>query len=203
MSTSEITGIVLAGGKATRWGGDDKGLVDIAGRPMVAYVISALAPQVGRIVVSANRNLDAYRAFGWPVAADASGEFLGPLAGLDAGMRAAGENCEWVVTAPCDSPLLGSDIVARLHAAATDSGSNIAVAHDGQRIQPVFALISRELLSDLEQYLDDGGRKTDQWYGRHRMELVDFSDCPDNFLNINAPGDRATVEEKLRLASDT
>ena len=196
MNRQDITGVVLAGGRATRWDGRDKGLIQVSGRPMISHVLDALAPQVERIIINANRNLDEYRAFGLPVVTDASRDFLGPLAGIASGMAAA--RTEWVAITPCDSPLLAADCVGRLGSACEDDErTDIAVAHDGDRIQPVFALIRRALLDDLDAFLESGGRKIDRWYGQQRMQLVDFSDNPDNFLNINRREDRDMLEARM------
>jgi len=197
MRRQDITGLVLAGGRATRWDGRDKGLIEVLGRPMISHVLDALTPQVDQVIISANRNLDAYRAFGLPVVTDASRDFLGPLAGIASGMAAA--RTDWVAIAPCDSPLLAADCVDRLASACRDDEhTEIAVAHDGVRVQPVFALIRRVLLEELDAFLESGGRKIDRWYGQHRMQLVDFSDGPDTFLNINQPEDRDVLEVRMK-----
>jgi molybdopterin-guanine dinucleotide biosynthesis protein A len=197
VNRQDITGVVLAGGRATRWDGRDKGLIQVSGRPMISHVLDALAPQVGQVIINANRNLDEYRAFGLPVVTDASRDFLGPLAGIASGLAAA--RTEWVAITPCDSPLLAADCVGRLVSACEDDArTDIAVAHDGERIQPVFALIRRGLLEDLDAYLESGGRKIDLWYGQQRMQLVDFSDNPDNFLNINRREDRDMMEARMK-----
>lgn len=197
MSVQDITGVVLAGGRATRWDGRDKGLIEVSGRPMISHVLDALAPQVARVIINANRNLDEYRAFGLPVVTDASRDFLGPLAGIASGLAAA--RTEWVAIAPCDSPLLSADCVHRLASACEDDGrTDIAVAHDGERIQPVFALIRRSLLEDLDTFLESGGRKIDRWYGQQHMQLVDFSDSTDNFMNINRREDRDLLEARMK-----
>jgi molybdenum cofactor guanylyltransferase len=191
----QITAIILAGGRATRMGGMDKGLVELAGRPMIAHVLAALAPQVERVLVNANRNLDRYAAFGWPVVADEDTGFLGPLAGLAAGLRAA--STPLVLTAPCDCPLLAPDLVARLYSALEQERAEIAVPFDGERLQPVFALVRRELADSLAAYLGGGDRKIDRWFAQHRLAQVDFSDRPENFVNVNDPGERAALEARL------
>jgi molybdopterin-guanine dinucleotide biosynthesis protein A len=197
VNRQDITGVVLAGGRATRWDGRDKGLIQVSGRPMISHVLDALTPQVEQVIINANRNLDEYRAFGLPVVTDASRDFLGPLAGIASGLAAA--RTEWVAITPCDSPLLAADCVGRLVSACEDDArTDIAVAHDGERIQPVFALIRRGLLEDLDAYLESGGRKIDLWYGQQRMQLVDFSDNPDNFLNINRREDRDMLEARMK-----
>jgi molybdenum cofactor guanylyltransferase len=196
-----ITAVILAGGRATRMGGEDKGLVELAGRPMIVHVLAALAPQVEQVIINANRNLDRYAAFGWPVVADEDSGFLGPLAGLAAGLRAA--QTPLVITAPCDSPLVATDLVARLYSALEDEDAEIAVPFDGERLQPVFALVRRELGDSLAAYLGGGDRKIDRWFARHRLARVDFSDRPENFVNVNDPDERAAVEARLASRDGT
>jgi molybdopterin-guanine dinucleotide biosynthesis protein A len=193
----QVTGVILAGGRATRMGGVDKGLVQIGGRPMIAWVVDTLRSQVADVLINANRNHDSYRGFGCDVVDDGDSEFRGPLAGMVSGMRAA--RTPYIAVVPCDSPLLHGSLVQRLHDAARASGAPIAAAHDGGRLQPVFALLSCELLDDLAGYLDDGERKIDRWYARHGYESVDFSDVAESFANINAPDDKRALERALAL----
>ena len=193
----QVTGVILAGGRATRMGGVDKGLVEIGGRPMIAWVVDTLRSQVADVLINANRNHDSYRGFGCDVVDDGDSEFRGPLAGMVSGMRAA--RTPYIAVVPCDSPLLHGSLVQRLHDAARASGAPIAAAHDGGRLQPVFALLSCELLDDLAGYLDDGERKIDRWYARHGYESVDFSDVAESFANINAPDDKRALERALAL----
>jgi molybdenum cofactor guanylyltransferase len=194
-----ITAVVLAGGRATRMGGTDKGLVELAGRPMIAHVLAALAPQVERALINANRNLDRYAAFGWPVVPDEDTGFLGPLAGLAAGMRAA--QTPLVLTAPCDCPLLAPDLVARLYSALEQAHAEIAVPFDGERLQPVFALVKQELLDSLTAYLGSGERKIDRWFAQHLLARADFSDRPESFVNVNDPDECAALEARLAGAA--
>ena len=191
----QVTGVILAGGRATRMGGTDKGLVAVNGRPMIAWVLDALRPQVADVLINANRNHDVYGEFGSRVVDDGDSDFRGPLAGIASGMRAA--RTPWVAVVPCDSPLIHGDLVARLYEAAVASGSRIAAAFDGERLQPVFALLARDLLDDLAGYLDDGERKIDRWYARHGFERVDCSDVAESFANINAPDDKRALEAAL------
>ena len=176
-------------------GGVDKGLVPIHGRPMIAWVIDALRPQVSDVLINANRNHDRYGEFACPVIDDGDSEFRGPLAGMVSAMQAA--RTPYIAVVPCDSPLIGGELVARLYAAAASSGSPIAAAHDGERLQPVFALLRCDLLEDLAGYLDDGERKIDRWYDRHGYVTVDFSDVAETFANINAPDDKRALEAAL------
>ena len=192
----EITGIVLAGGRARRWHGEDKGLITVAGKPMIEHVLNVMTPQCDNLIISANRNLIAYGNYGWPVVQDRLGDFPGPLAGLAAGMAFA--RTEWVVLTPCDTPLLGSDIVHRLWAVLVSQGSKlrtkVAAAHDGHRPQPAFALVHRSLLADLEDYLACGERRVDPWFERQRRVYADFSDSPEYFINVNSAADRTELE---------
>ena len=179
----DITGIVLAGGQGRRMGGIDKGLVPLAGRPLVAHVIERLAPQVGALVINANQNVERYRAFGHRVVPDAVGGFAGPLAGLHAGLIAA--DTPFAVTAPCDSPFLPADLVARLDAALARDRAQLAVAKTFVQAHPVFALVDRAVLPHLEEFLQRGGRKIDAWYATLAVTEVPFDDEADAFRNIN------------------
>lgn len=181
-----ITGIVLAGGLGRRMGADgggtDKGLRTFRGRPMAAHVIERLAPQVGTLAINANRNLDAWRRFGAPVFADEVEDFAGPLAGLHAAMAHA--VTPWIVTAPCDSPFLPADLVARLARALAQADAQLAVARTGEQPHPVFALVDRSLRAHLEAFLASGRRRIDAWYAPLRVVEVDFDD-EAAFRNIN------------------
>jgi molybdopterin-guanine dinucleotide biosynthesis protein A len=172
-------------------GGVDKGLVDLAGAPMVAHVLARLAPQVGDVLINANQNLDRYGAFGQPVVEDAVGGFAGPLAGLHAGLtRASGE---LVVTVPCDSPFLPLDLVHRLRAALDRESAQLAVAKTFDQPHPVFALVRRDVLPNLAAFLAAGGRKIDTWYAALRVVEVAFDDEADAFRNINTADELAAA----------
>jgi molybdopterin-guanine dinucleotide biosynthesis protein A len=179
----KITGIVLAGGLGRRMGGADKGLIPFQGKPLVAHVLERLRPQADEILLNANRELNAYAAFGYRVIPDAIGGFAGPLAGLHAGMMAATH--ELVVTAPCDSPFLPRDLVARLSAALHTQNTDLAVAKTGDQPHPVFCLCRRALLPDLTRFLQNGGRKIDAWYAALDTVEVAFDDETEAFANIN------------------
>jgi molybdopterin-guanine dinucleotide biosynthesis protein A len=178
---SSITGIVLAGGQGRRMGGVDKGLQLLHGQPMVAHVLARLTPQVDEIVINANQNPDAYGRFGHRVVADDIPGFAGPLAGLHAGMKAAKHPL--VVSVPCDSPFLPSDLVVRLQSSL--GMNDVAVAKTGDQPHPVFSLMKTNLLKNLEAFLVKGGRKIDAWYGALNFVEVQFDDEADAFRNIN------------------
>ena len=177
----KVTGIVLAGGKGSRMGGVDKGLQPLRGKPMAAWAIARLKPQVDEIVINANQNLDAYARFGHRLVPDEIGGFAGPLAGLHAGLKAASHPL--VVTVPCDSPFLPLDLVFRLHSDLNEN--DLAVAKTGDQAHPVFSLVRKEVAANLEAFLRSGGRKIDAWYASLDVVEVPFDDEADAFRNIN------------------
>ncbi|RQS73042.1 molybdenum cofactor guanylyltransferase MobA [Burkholderia sp. Bp8963] len=191
-TSPSIAGLLLAGGRATRMDGADKGLQVLDGTPLALHVLRRLAPQVDETLISANRHLDRYVELGAPfgarVVADATRDFPGPLAGLLAGMRAA--RAPLVVCAPCDSPFLPDDLVAQLHAALVEQQADIAMAVtvDSQQErspQPTFALLRTALADDLAARLDAGDRKVRAWYARHKTVEVEFHD-ERAFYNANS-----------------
>lgn len=179
-----ITAVILAGGRATRMCGADKGLVDYHGRRLIEHVIDRISPQVKDVVISANRNLDAYSGFGFRVVSDISAGFLGPLAGLAAGMQQA--NSPLVLSVACDLPNLPADLVRRLRAALGDNDVAIAATSAGR--QNVVALYRREVAAPLQNYLDGGGRKVADWQSSLAHTTVRFEDAVA-FANINTPAD--------------
>jgi molybdenum cofactor guanylyltransferase len=176
-----VSGIVLAGGQGRRMGGVDKGLQPLRGKPMAAWVLERLAPQVDEIIVNANQNLEAYARFGHRVVPDAIGGFAGPLAGLHAGLSAARHPL--AVTVPCDSPFLPLDLVARLRKALREN--ELAVAKTGDQPHPVFSLVRCSVRAHLEAFLSAGGRKIDAWYATLKVVEVAFDDEAEAFRNIN------------------
>jgi molybdopterin-guanine dinucleotide biosynthesis protein A len=188
---TDITGLILAGGRGSRMGGMDKGLQNFNGMPLALHTMLRLAPQVASLMINANRNLAAYESFGVPVWPDVLPDFAGPLAGFLTGL----ERCEtpWLVTVPCDTPLFPADLVARLGAAAQEQDAEIAMASaredDGLlHTQPVFCLLRIELLESLVRFTNDGGRKIDAWNGQQRTVTVPFDapgDDPRAFSNAN------------------
>lgn len=190
-----ITGVVLAGGRGSRLAGADKGLLTVAGRPIVELVLDQLRPQVETVIVSANRNCDVYARYGYPVVADDRQDFQGPLAGVAAAM--ANVRTPLMLIVPCDSPVLPANLAARLMSGLTDSGADIAVAHDGERLQPVHALLRSGLLSRLHAYLAAGERRVDRWYRTLRTASVDFSSECGAFRNVNTHNDLQAATEWL------
>jgi len=191
INPKDITALVLAGGKSRRMGGRDKGLLPFGEGSLISHVIDAVLPQVGTVLISANRHLEEYRRLGFPVVADPLEDFQGPLAGFLAGLE--NMQTEYLLTLPCDGPFVVADLARRLAAGLTAADAQIAVAHDGQRLQPVYALLHRGVMSDLRLALEQGERKIDRWYPRNRWVTVDFSDVPEQFSNINTPEDYASA----------
>jgi molybdenum cofactor guanylyltransferase len=162
-------------------GGVDKGLQLLRGKPMAQWAIERLAPQVDEVLINCNQNLEAYARFGRRLVPDEVGGFAGPLAGLHAGLKAASHPL--VVTVPCDSPFLPSDLVARLNDSLKTH--DLAVAKTGEQPHPVFSLVRKDVLPSLETFLASGGRKIDAWYASLRTIEVSFDDEADAFRNIN------------------
>jgi molybdenum cofactor guanylyltransferase len=188
----DITAVILAGGQGRRMGGQDKGLIEFDGKPLAAILVEQLSQQGVDIIINANRNHDQYQKLGFPVISDTLQDYQGPLAGFASAMAAV--NSQFILTLPCDGPLLSDDYVARFIASYTRTAAPIHVAFDGERLQPVHALIKVDLLTSLNQFLEGGDRKIDRWYAQHDYERVDFSDCASMFRNINTPADRDSLQ---------
>ena len=183
MNKDKITGVILAGGLGRRMGGIDKGLQELQGRPMVAWVVERLAPQVDEVLINANQNGERYAEFGHRVVPDQIPDFAGPLAGLHAALSAAAHPL--VATAPCDSPFLPADLISRLFSALTATDADLAVARTFDQPHPVFCLCKREVLPHLTEFLENGGRKIDRWYATLKVVEVAFDDEAEAFENIN------------------
>ena len=182
----------MAGGQGRRMGGVDKGLRELRGKAMVAWVLERFAPQVDEVIINANQNLDVYAGFGHRVVADEIGGYAGPLAGLQRGLSEA--RYPLVATAPCDTPFLPADLVARLHDALEAAQAQLAVARTGNQPHPVFCVCKRDVLPHLTQFLSGGGRKIDAWYATLNVVEVAFDDEPGAFSNINTPDELRSFE---------
>ena len=189
---TDVTAVILAGGQGRRMGGQDKGLLEFDGKPLVATLIDKLQSQGLDIVINANRNHGAYQRFGYPLVSDKLADYQGPLAGFAAAMGSV--DSTFILTLPCDGPLLASDYAQRFLDSYSSRQAPVLVAFDGDRLQPVHAMISVDLLPSLQGFLDEGERKIDRWYAQHDYERVDFSDCADMFRNINTPADQASLQ---------
>lgn len=182
---TEITGIILAGGRGTRMGGVDKGLVQLGGIPLYQQVLSRLKPQVGQMAINANRNAARYRESGLAVIADVDTDFAGPLAGMLAGLQYAAT--QWAVFAPCDVPGFPTDLVEQLW---RQKGKALAAyASDGERDHPTLALLHTALAPALAGYLASGERKLMLFMKQINAQRVIFADQKAAFININTPAD--------------
>lgn len=194
---NDITGLILAGGRGSRMGGVDKGLQNHLGMPLAMHALLRLAPQVGEIMINANRNLGAYESMGVPVWPDTLADYAGPLAGFLTGL----ERCEtpYLVTVPCDSPLFPLDLVERLAQALEAEGAEIAMAatleQGSLQVQPVFCLMKADVMESLVRFTLAGQRKIDKWTALHRCVEVRFDD-PQAFANAN------TADDLHRLGRD-
>jgi molybdopterin-guanine dinucleotide biosynthesis protein A len=183
---SDITGLVLAGGRGSRMGGVDKGLQVHLGLPLAQHALRRLAPQVGQLMINANRNLSTYESLGAPVWPDDVPDFPGPLAGMLAGLA----HCEttYLTTVPCDTPNFPVDLVARLARGLSDGGGDMATAYtrDGAELfaQPVFCLMKASLRDSLHAFVHSGQRKTGLFARQHRGAEVVFEDAAA-FFNVN------------------
>ncbi len=192
---TDITGLILCGGRGTRMGGVDKGLQNHNGIPLAMHALLRLQPQVGQSMINANRNLSAYESMGVPVWTDQMVDYPGPLAGWLAGL----EQCQtpYMVTVPCDTPDFPQDLVARLAEALLREDAEMAMAatlEDGQvQAQPVFCLLKTQLLESLVTYLYAGERKIDRWTAKHRVATVVFDDTKA-FFNANTPQELAQLQ---------
>jgi len=191
-SQTKVTGVILAGGLARRMNNQDKGLMSFNGRPLVSYAIAAMSAVTDQLIINANRNIGQYQQFGWPVVADQTDSFDGPLAGVLTAMLHA-ENGVLLV-APCDSPLIKTDHLQKLLSVRAEKDADVAVAFDGERLHPVFLAVKTVLKTDLQGYLDSGQRKLESWLQLQKMVKADFSDDLQLFINLNTMVQLAELE---------
>ena len=190
---SKVSGVVLAGGLARRMNKKDKGLVLFNNKAMITYALQAIAPVVDELFINANRNIEQYQQFNYPVISDARDDFAGPLAGVYAALNACGNDVLLVI--PCDSPFITAEGLQTLLEQRQHWEADIAVAFDGERIHPVFMAIKSSLKDSLQNYLAQGERKIDRWFEQHKWVQVDFSANPEFFSNIN------TLKQLAELAA--
>ena len=201
--TDRLPGVILAGGRATRMGGGDKGLRVVAGRRLIDHVLDRLAPQCGPLAINANGDPGRLAEFGLPILPDSLPDHPGPLAGVLAGLDwAATLGAPAIVTAAADTPFLPPDLVARLMAAAPPSGLVLAASPDATgRVHrhPTFGLWPVALRHDLRAALEGGLRKIVLWTDGHGAAMAEFPGTPfDPFFNVNTPEDIAEAERLVR-----
>ncbi len=200
ISTEHISGLILAGGRAQRMGGIDKGLISFHQKPLIESTIARLKPQVSQILINANRNIAKYAGYGYPVIMDETPDFSGPLAGFFAGLKAC--KTQYLLTSPCDSPLLPTDLVAKLSAEIEQKNLSLVYASskeaDGKVwTQPVFCLMRANLQDSLSAFLAKGDFKIDRWFKELNSGTVVFEDSIA-FANVNTPEELEHLEEVSR-----
>jgi molybdenum cofactor guanylyltransferase len=192
----QVSGVILAGGQARRMGGQDKGLLTLAGTSLVELCVSALSPHVQQLFISANRHIDQYEQFGCPILEDTNDDYAGPLAGLLRALESSPELPVFVV--PCDAPfldaLLSERLLERLWDIYQKNDCVAVIPHDGTRLQPLFGLYAPSTLQSLNDYLASGQRKVETWVTALAHEVVDLSDQHDLFMNINTEDDLKVAE---------
>ncbi|MGY3569784.1 molybdenum cofactor guanylyltransferase MobA [Vibrio paucivorans] len=184
---TQTSWVILAGGQASRMGGQDKGLIELDGKPLIEHVLDRLSPQASSITINANRNQHRYMQFA-PVISDTFPDYPGPLGGIHAGLL--NSETDWVGFVPCDSPQINTDLVERF-CSQVEPDSDILVAHDGEFKQPVFTLFHKRVLPKLTAFLESGDRKIILLYKGCNTSYVDFSDSPQCFVNLNTPEELA------------
>ena len=189
---SDITGVILAGGRGSRMDGADKGLMEISGTTLLATIANSLEPQVGFLLISANRNLAAYQSYGYPVVTDSIAGYPGPLAGVLSAMEHCGTAL--LLTVPCDAPLLAPDYAARMQQSLVAADADACVAYDGAHIQPVYSLLHCKHVAALRKYLQSGKHSVQDWIKSLQPACVDFSHYPQQFYNMNTDADRKLLE---------
>ncbi|MEO3385893.1 molybdenum cofactor guanylyltransferase MobA [Mesorhizobium sp. CAU 1741] len=203
--TSDVVGVILAGGRATRMGGVDKALLHIDGRTLLEHLLDRLRPQCGELVLNANGEPARFSGFGLPVIADSVDDFPGPLAGILAGMEwGTSRRAAWMVTVAADTPFVPRDLVSRLAEAVDGRDARIALAasRDDSRtlhVHPTIGLWSTALAADLRGSLHAGMRKVRVWAERHEVVTVEFEATPfDPFFNVNTPDDLVHAADLAR-----
>lgn len=185
-----LTGVILAGGRATRMGGRDKGLLEYQGKPLIEHALERLAPQVDELLINANRHMDVYQQYTYPVIKDTLADYPGPLAGILAGLQRAKHDV--VLCIPCDTPHYPRDLAQPLYQTLIETQKNIAVAHDGERLQPLHLMLHRDCAQSIQRFLQSGERAVRVWLEREMAGTCVLQAVPpDSFTNINGPDDLA------------
>ncbi|MBV1881396.1 MAG: molybdenum cofactor guanylyltransferase [Pseudomonadales bacterium] len=183
ITKKDITGLILAGGKGTRMGGVDKGLVSLKENRLIDRAVQHLSPQVSQLFISCNRNIETYQSLGYETVQDFYYKDCGPLSGIYNALL----QCQtpYLAVVPVDSVSIPTDLVMRLSSVINSRERGCSYAHDGERTQPLFALIFTQLREDLDDFLSRGERRTHAWMRQHDAISVDFSDEQSAFTNIN------------------
>lgn len=187
LNSNKICTVIIAGGRGSRMQGQDKGLLEYQGKPMIEHILSSLGDEYQPIIINANRNIERYRQYGHDVISDNYDNYQGPLAG----MLSAMQHCtmDYILCIPCDSPRPPGELLPRLQHCLEQQGTSSAICYDGERTQPLFALLACSLQTELKAFLDSGNRKVHTFFEHINAAVCDFSDQPERFHNINTPDD--------------
>ena len=192
---NQVTAVIIAGGRATRMEGVDKGLLTLHERPLIEYVLQILDPQFKTILINTTRNIPDYSVYKKTLVSDESADFLGPLSGMLAALKIA--KTDSILTVPCDMPFISSQLLNTLLDKRSEAGSRPIVAHDGERLQPMVSLIHKSSIESLANYLAAGDRKVELWFEKNNALIVDFNDSGNQFFNINSKQDLSKAEAIL------
>ena len=198
LNTQPISAILLAGGAGRRMGGEDKGLLKLKNKTLAEWVLARIAPQADEILISANRNLDTYRTFGYALLPDKTEGFAGPLAGIARGLLDAKH--ELILSVPCDTPFLPDDLVARLADTLNAGDFDLAVPAIAGAGQHAICLMRRAVGASLAAYLAQGGHKVQEWQASLKCAQADFTNAAPFFVNLNRPEQLAALEARLKRA---
>lgn len=191
MNRPSITGVIIAGGLATRMAGQDKGLVTLFGKPLYQHVLDKILPQVTHLLINANRNIAIYQQSGYPIITDTVTGFVGPLAGILAGLEHS--QTEWVLFVPCDTPFIPENLLEQLW--INKGNSNAVYAHDGEREHPTICLINKNLIVPLKQFLANGDKKLMLFLHQCQAQPVIFKGSANLFNNLNTLEDCRKLEQ--------
>lgn len=194
-SLKDVTVIILAGGRGQRMMGQNKGLTPLNGRPMISYVLESIPKAVDNIIISANEDIEAYRAFNFPVLPDRYSEFQGPLAGIHACLQET--NTLFCQLLPCDAPFVPSDLIETLNRTLLAEANEACIPFD-TRLQPLFMQMKTEVRTSLQAALEKGERKVLRWIEQLDYSRVDFSPDTQAFTNINTPDMLQNAEKALQ-----
>ena len=190
----EISIMILAGGRGTRMDGADKGLIMIDGDYIINHLIDLASKVTKNVYINANRNIETYSELNVNIVQDVIDDYQGPLAGIYSGLLNI--KTEYLLTIPCDCPFVSELYFSRMIKDLHEKKIKCAFSND--RIQPVHALIPKDYIDSLKKFLDGGKRKIDQWYTQESFSLVDFSDLPDIFVNINNNEDLIKYKSRIK-----
>lgn len=187
LDTNNICTVILAGGQGQRMQGEDKGLITWQGKPLIEHVLEGIVDHPDCVIISANRNIETYRRYGYPVINDSINDYQGPLVGILSAMQHSDR--DYLLCIPCDSPRPPVDMLPRLVQCLERENARCAICHDGTRLQPLFSLLSRDLITDLQNFIASGRRKVHDFFLQTGPAVCDFSDQPEHFHNFNRPED--------------